>query len=255
MAVKPYESDQSIHSMTTRQLRQYISDKATEAQTRLDTLDLDTSDRAVKEAIDFITGRSGKVKRSTSNMDKAEMREYAYALRTFNLMDEDSGFAKRTEWQKNKDRYEKFIRNRINEDKNSYWKQYLTEKGNVSKRGYEDYKEYIDFIKSIQDVKYQYTYKTLTKYATGEMGADRAKLKDMSKILNKVYKDSKGMHLTTSQLVDKFNQEWEDFIDKSTNKASKPKSIPSSKRKKQRSSSNVKTKTVGKMKTNVSVHR
>lgn len=255
MAVKPYESDQSIHSMTTRQLRQYISDKATEAQTRLDTLDLDTSDRAVKEAIDFITGRSGKVKRSTSNMDKAEMREYAYALRTFNLMDEDSGFAKRTEWQMNKDRYKKFIRNRINEDKNSYWKQYLTEKGNVSKRGYEDYKEYIDFIKSIQDVKYQYTYKALTKYATGEMGADRAKLKDMSKILNKVYKDSKGLHLTTSQLVDKFNQEWEDFIDKSTNKVSKPKSLPSSKRKKQKSSSNIKTKTVGKMKTNVSVHR
>ena len=253
MAVKPYDEDQSIHSMTTRQLRQYISDKATEAQNRIDSPGFDGSDKATSEMMDFIT-KGGKVKRSTSNMDKAQMREYAYALRTFNMMDEESDFARRTLWQKDKARYNKFIENRIaQEGKDSYWAQYLTSKGNVSKRGYEDYKQYIEFIKAIQDVKYQYTYKTLTTKALNAMEKGQPEdLRNMAKILNKVYKDSKGLHLTTSQLVDKFEIAWDAQLEKAK---PKPKSVPSSKRSKKKSSSNVKTKTVGKLRDNAKVHR
>lgn len=253
MAVKPYDEDQSIHSMTTRQLRQYISDKATEAQNRIDSPGFDGSDKATSEMLDFIT-KGNKVKRSTSYMDKAQMREYAYALRTFNMMDEESDFARRTQWQKDKARYNKFIENRIaQEGKDSYWAQYLTEKGNVSKRGYEDYKQYIEFIKAIQDVKYQYTYKTLTTKALNAMEKGQPEdLRNMAKILNKVYKESKGLHMTTSQLVDKFEIAWDAQLEKAK---PKPKQVPSSKRSKKKSSSNVKTKTVGKLRDNAKVHR
>lgn len=262
MAFQTYESDQSIHSMTTRQLRLYISEKGKEAQSRLDSLDVGTADRALRESIASITGRSGKVKLGTSNMDKAQMREMAYALRTFNTLDTDSGFALRTDWQKNKARYEKFVQNRIAEG-DSYWKQYLTAKGNVSKKGYEDYKEYIGFIKEIENVKYQFTYKTLKQYGVDQMMSgeeSKQRLKAMSKLLNKVYSESKGKGFTTSQLIDKFNLEWDEYVETHDFKTSQPKlkapKIAKVKTKKQKSTtSNVKVKTTGKMRDHAKVHR
>lgn len=259
MAFQHYESDQSIHSMTTRQLRLYISDMATEAQSRLDSLDTGSADRALRESISSITNRSGKVMRSTSNMDKAQMREYAYALRTFNAMDTDSGFAQRTEWQKNKSRYESFIRNRIAEG-DIYWEQYKTSKGNISKKGYEDYKQFIGFMKEIESVKYQFTYKTIKQYGVNQMQSgeeSKARLKAMSKLLNKVYTESKGKGYTTSQLIDRFNMEWDDYVETHDFSQAKPKlKAPKIKTtKKKASSSNVKAKQGRKMKTHGSVRK
>lgn len=262
MAFQTYESDQSIHSMTTRQLRLYISEKGKEAQSRLDSLDIAGADRALKESIASITGRSGKVKLGTSNMDKAQMREMAYALRTFNSLDEDSGYALRTDWQKNKARYEKFVQNRIAEG-DKYWEQYKTPKGNISKKGYEDYKQYVGFIKEIENVKYQFTYKTLKQYGVDQMMTgeeSKQRLKAMSKLLNKVYTESKGKGFTTSQLIDRFNMEWDSYVESHDFKQSKPKQksvkYTKVKTKKNRStSSTIKVKTTGKMRDNAKVHR
>ena len=261
MAFQEYESDQSIHSMTTRQLRLYISDMATEAQERLDSLDKGTADRALRESISSITNRSGKVMRSTSNMDKAQMREFAYALRTFNTMDTDSGFAHKTDWQKNKARYEKFVLNRIAEG-DLYWDQFITPKGNISKKGYEDYKEFIGFMKEIESVKYQFTYKTIKQYGVNQMMSgeeSKARLKAMSKLLNKVYTESKGKGYTTSQLIDRFNLEWDDYVETHDFTQEKPKvkatKYKPKKARKPASSSNIKAKQGRKMKTYGSVRK
>lgn len=263
MAFQEYTEDQSIHSMTTRQLRLYISQMGKEAQDRLDSLDLSKADKALKEAVSDITTRTGKVRTGSSNMDKAQMREMAYALRTFNQLDTDSGFALKTEWQKNKSRYESFVKNRIAEG-DSYWQQYKTEKGNISKKGYEDYKEFIGFMKEIESIKYQFTYKTLKQYGINQMQTgdeSKQRLKAMSKLLNKVYADSKGKHLTTSQLVDQFNQQWDDYVETHDFKEAKPKLkakkyTPSKvKTNKRKSTTSVKVKTTGKMRDNAKVHR
>ena len=259
MAYQEYESDQSIHSMTTRQLRLYIANMATDAQSRLDSLDQASADRALRESISSITNRSGKVIRSTSSMNKAEMREYAYALRTFSQLDTESGVAQKTEWQKNKARYEKFVQNRISEG-DSYWEQYKTPKGNISKKGYEDYKEFIGFMKEIESIKYQFTYKTLKQYGVNQMQTgdeSKARLRAMSKLLNKVYADSKGKHLTTSQLVDQFNQQWDDYVETHDFTENKPKlKAPKYKKTaKKSSSSKVKAGQGRKMKTYGSVHK
>lgn len=265
MAYQKYESDQSIHSMTTRQLRLYIKTMAEDAEKRIKTMDIESADKATKEAILDITYANGKVKYSTSNMDKAQMREYAYSLRTFNMMDTESKYARKTDWEKNKSRYESFVRNRIAEG-DTYWNQYKTEKGNISKKGYEDYKQYIGFMKEIESVKYQFTYKTLKQYGINQMQTgdeSQKRLKAMSKILNKVYTQSKNKHLTTSQLIDQFNLEWDDYVESHSFTPEKPKlkatkykkpNVPKVKKPKKKSSGTVQTKTVRKMKTHGTVH-
>ena len=163
MARLPYEADQSIHSMNTRQLRQYIADQAKEAQQRIDSMPKDAS-KAFKELKSDITDRSGsKVRRSTSYMNKAEMREYAYQLRSFNQFDTESKYAGKTDYQKNKKRYEAFVRNQIAKSgaENQYWSQFLTPKGNVSKRGYQEYKDFIAVLKASEEYIKSYGYRTI----------------------------------------------------------------------------------------------
>lgn len=235
MARQRYKQDQSIHSMTTRQLRQYIADKAEEAQTRLDTSNMESTTKAFREAASEITGRSGKVKRSTSYMSKAEMREYAYALRQFNSLDTTSGFAQSIEWKDNKSKYETFVKNRIDEG-STFWKQFKTEKGNISKRGYKAYKDYISFIQGIADYKSHFGYRTLLQYAEStennkeiinkksvsdedlkKVGISREDfeklnisfedLTQMNKMLAEVFESAHGKGLDQAQLIDKFQMQ------------------------------------------------
>lgn len=208
MARQAYAEDQSIHSMTTRQLRQYISDKADEAQKRIDSADAEIKTgevtKAYREAYWEIIGRGGKVKRSTSNMSKEEMREYAYALRQFNSLDTTSRFAQSVEWKENKARYEAFVRNRIAEG-DTYWEKFLTAKGNVSKRGYKEYKDYIDFIKGIQEYKSQFGYRTLKQYAESAMEFSKGgDLKEINRLLTEVFEESKGRGYSQAQLIERF---------------------------------------------------
>ena len=199
--------------MTTRQLRQYIADKASEAQKRLDTSNMDDATRAFKDAASDITGKNGKVRRSTSNMTKEEMREFAYSLRQFNSLDTRSTFAQSIEWKENKAKYEQFIRNQIKNDKNSVWDKYVTEKGNISKKGYKEYKAYISFLKTMADAREQYGYETLKDIYSDITNNTNPKgrQKEVEKILLDTFEIAKGKHLDQAQLNRLFNDRLEAF--------------------------------------------
>lgn len=209
MARKPYAPDQSIHSMTTRQLRQYIADQADEAQKRLSTSDLDHATRAYRTAAAEISLDGKKVMRSTSYMTKAEMRERAYALRDFNSLDDSSGYSKSIDWKENRDRYKTFVRNRLDDPKTppdvkKYWSQFLTPKGNISKRGYQAYKQYIEFLKSVNEVQSEYGYREIQRYGI-QAAADPTRRTDISNIFNQIFVENQGKHLTQGDLIDKMH--------------------------------------------------
>ena len=214
MARQKYDPDQSIHSMTTRQLRQYIADQAKEAQQRLSTSDLSDATKAFRDAATQISDGK-KVFKSTSYMTKAEMRERAYALRDFNSLDDSSGFAKSKDWQENRKKYQTFIRNRLNDprtpkDVQNYWAQFLTPKGNPSKKGYAAYKQYIEFLKSVNEVRGEYGYREIQRYGI-QSAPDPKRRKDISNIFNKVFIQNQKKNLTQAELIDKLNLAIKDY--------------------------------------------
>lgn len=268
MAFQDYGDTQSINSMTTRQLRKYVSEKGTEAQQRLDSMNVADQSEAIKESIHFITKGTGKrVYKGTSNLSKSEMMEMAYQLRIFERLDTDSGYAQKTEYERDRDKYETFINNR---KKDKYWNQYIDENGNVSSEGFKEYKNYVSFVKEIAEVSQYFNYKTLLSKATKQLKTDQKvgeRLDAMGKMINKIYTQSKNEGKTPKQLTEDFFNMWMDYeeenhLKKTISKSSvqgkpekyKPKSIPSTKRKKQKSSSDIKTKTVRKMRTHGTVH-
>lgn len=256
MARLDYEENQSIHSMNTRQLRKYIADQAEEAQKRLDSAPKERS-RAFDELVGNIEGRTGKVKKSTSYMSKAEMREYAYTLRTFNRMDTESGYAAKTDWEKNKKRYESFIKNQVDKTgkENQYWSKYKLESGRISKKGYQEYKDFISVLSASEDYLKEYGYRTIQQYAqdsTNNLDPDK---KILNKTLSRVYYENKGKGLTQGELIDKFKGEYDKALAKEQEKRSgKPVNIPTKKARKTSSKSNIKVKKAGKMRTSGRVH-
>ena len=269
-----------IQDMTTRQLRRYIRERTEEAQARLDSinsaknLDLEDIPLAFQDQLrhvqSFGTGRSGGIKKDTSRMSKEEMAEYAYAVRDLNLLDTESKYARDLDYKENKDRYTEFIKARTREDNinkadREYWKQFLTDKGNVKKSGYAEYKNFINFLRAIDEVKASYGYETIKDLYYDETDKDnQAVIADM---LVEVFRDNAGTGLPVSKLVDIFNEKYEAYkrpqIDaarleaeekaqrsrKKTSKGSKVK-IPRSGKKmtSKKSKQNIKTKTTGKMK-------
>lgn len=274
MARKPYAPDQSIHSMTTRQLRQYIADQADEAQKRLSTSDLDHATRAFRSAAAEISLDGKKVMRSTSYMSKAEMRERAYALRDFNSLDDSSGYSKSVDWQDNKKKYQTFVKNRLQdprtpEDVKKYWSQFLTPKGNISKRGYAAYKQYIEFLKSVNEVQSEYGYREIQRYGI-QAAPDPKRRQDISNIFNKIFVQSQGRGLTQAELIDKMHLAIKEYDAEQIRKVNEPtkrnkataaakkrksKSIPQVKVKKSSSKSNIKAKQGRKMKEHGTVRR
>ena len=274
MARKPYTSDQSINSMTTRQLRQYIADQADEAQKRLSTSDLDHATRAFRVAAAQISLDGKKVMRSTSYMLKAEMVERAYDLRDFNSLDDSSGYSKSIDWQENRKRYQSFVKNRLQdprtpEDVKKYWSQFLTPKGNVSKRGYAAYKQYIEFLKSVNEVQSEYGYREIQRFGI-QAAPDPNRRKDISNIFNKIFVQSQGKGLTQAELIDKMHLAIKEYDAEQIRKANelvernkamaatkkrKSKSIPQVKVKKTKSKSNIKAKQGRKMKEHGTVRR
>ena len=275
MARQKYDPNQSIHSMTTRQLRQYIADQAAEAQQRLSTSDLSDSTRAFRDAAAQISDGK-RVYRSTSYMTKAEMRERAYALRDFNSLDDSSGFAKSKDWQENRKKYQTFIRNRLNDprtpkDVQNYWAQFLTAKGNPSKKGYAAYKQYIEFLKSVNEVRGEYGYREIQRYGI-QSAPDPKRRKDISNIFNKVFIQNQKKNLTQAELIDKLNLAIKDYDAKHNaeamkklekKKASKTQQAGSKTQRKQTktktssssSGTTIKTKTGRKMKEHGTVRR
>lgn len=274
MARKPYASDQSINSMTTRQLRQYIADQADEAQKRLSTSDLDHATRAFRTAAAQISLDGKKVMRSTSYMLKHEMVERAYDLRDFNSLDDSSGYSKSIDWQENRKRYQSFVKNRLQdprtpEDVKKYWSQFLTPKGNVSKRGYAAYKQYIEFLKSVSEVQSEYGYREIQRFGI-QAAPDPNRRKDISNIFNKIFVQSQGKGLTQAELIDKLHlaiKEYDaeqirrvnELVERNkaiaASKKRKTKNIPKVNVKKTRSKSNIKAKQGRKMKEHGTVRR
>ncbi len=202
MARETYKEDQSIHSMTTRQLRQYIADHAEDAERRLKTVNLDNTSKAFKDAARSITYTNGKVVKSTSYLNKAEMRELAYKFRDFASLDTFSGYAESLDWKENRKKYQTFIKKRV-DDGDVFWKQFMTEKGNVSKKGYSDYKRYIEFLKSVQEVKKDYGYKQLKTYARQTID-DPERAKAIARIMTEIVAESKNKSWYQSDLINKF---------------------------------------------------
>lgn len=198
--------------MNTRQLRQYISDKATEAQARLDSVKIERTSKAFKEALQDIQGRGGKIKRSTSNMSKAEMVDYANALREFSALDVYSGYARDTEYVQNRKRYETFVENMLKDPLlKGYWSQfYNAETGAIDKKGYKKYKQYIQYLKSIEDIKERYGYETLKEYGI-EARKDPSRGKAMEHILMQTYEKYKDQGLDQTKLNKKFDEAMADW--------------------------------------------
>lgn len=276
MARQPYNESESLQNMTTRQLRQYIADKATEAQARIDSMNMEKAPASVQDQARYITDKSGsKVKRSTSYMSKAEMVEYAFDLREFNMLDTTSKYSRDIEWTENKSRYETFIRNTqivdfdasYSKEFAEYWKKYINKDGSISKRGYAEYKRYVELTRAISGNKEQFGYREFKQYAV-QMLDKRKRVRDVNKILDKVFIESsdKGDQ-DIQELVDKFNTAVNAYDERQAQKAIKkataPKKTPKKTAKtgkiktkgqsKKKSKTTIKTKTVGKMKTNATV--
>ena len=225
MAREEYKESQSIHSMTTRQLRKYIADKAEEAQNRIDTTNMDDASQAYKDALYEITNRSHtKVKRSTSNMSKEEMREYAYLLRQFESLDTISEFAKSIEWKENEKRYKSFIEKQIEDDPKSPWKKYKNADGTISEEGFKEYRDYINFLRTMKDVREQYGYESLkTYYQNTSQSKDKNKrVHKVERLLYDVYKESEGKGWDKDRLNKEFNDRLADLDKPKTTKTSKP---------------------------------
>ena len=269
MAYQEYNETQSLNDMTTRQLRLYISRKSDEAQKRIDSMNLQKSPHAVQEQAFYITDRTGShVKRSTSNMTKAEMVEYAYQLREFNMLDTTSKYSRDIEWIENKARYEKFITESQNPNKNpyyskafaDYWKQFILPSGRISKKGYKEYKRYIEFVRAVGKEIEQYGYRNFKADAV-KLLENRKRFKAISNMLNDVFIGN-NENLTIEKMVERVDtmvaiyderaqarlkRQSQNKTVKKVAKATKPKT------KTKKTTNTVKTKTAGKMKTNATI--
>lgn len=199
-----------IQDMSTRQLRKYIRERATEAQARVSSIrDIEGAPKALQDQVDYVrsfgSGIGGAVKKDTSRMDKMEMVEYAYALRDLNMLDTVSKFSKDDDYNKNRERYETFVRNQLkslNPNSRKYWKQFETKKGNISKKGYQEYKDFVNWIKNMDEVMTTYGYET-TQDIYYDQGDSKDK-SDIEQLLLDTYQENKGKGMTTKDLIDDF---------------------------------------------------
>lgn len=262
MAKQYYYVNQSIDTMNTRQLRKYISDKATEAQKRIDSAPENTS-QTFKDHQHFITDRSGThVRRDTSRLTKEEMKEMAYQLREFNYQDFESGYATEDVYRKNKKKYQQFIRDMAGsdskEDREFWGKYYNEETGRISKKGFQDYMDFVQTLVSARGFIEKFGYENIEQwFKETKNETERTLLREM---LKTVYDDSTGTG--KSALIKAFKSEYEPKLaelrsktsgskPKKSTKGKKPKSVSG----KKKSSNKIKPGKPRKMKEHGTVHR
>lgn len=275
MAERDYKRGEGvtpIQEMTTRQLRRYIRERAEEAQERINSIekmknfDITDTSRAFQNQYEYVksfgTGRSGGIKKDTSRISKETMAEYAYALRDLNMLDTESKYAKDIDYAENKERYIDFIKERTRSDNpnasdREYWSQFLTSKGNVRKAGYTEYKNFVNFLKAIEEVKASYGYETIKDMYYDE--SDQTKKELVADLLVETYKENQGQGLAMSDLVDRFMEKYEEATKPKVEPEApirtvpkkktggKPKVPRSKKPTSKKSGNNIKTKTTGKM--------
>ena len=210
MAFKEYDRTASIQTMNARQLRLYISRGAKEANERMQSLDPNTLPDAMKEIYREVATHEGRFLAGTSRMSKADMQEYAKKLRDFNFMDTKSAYARDREYEDNYDRYEKFIKNQKSKQGRAHWAQYINKDGTVSKEGYQEYKEYINFVKGIMEDIQSYSYDKIKenfgvsnirkRFTEARSNSDPERVKKVEKIIADVYEKYKGKQKTTKDL-------------------------------------------------------
>lgn len=219
-----------IQDMSTRQLRRYIRERAEEAQERLNTMPEDVSqawDDQLWYVSSFGLGREGGIKKDTSRMDKITMVEYAYALRDLNMLDTASKFARDQDYKENKQRYQSFVKEQLkslNPNSREYWSQFITLKGNISKKGYREYKNYINWIKNLDEVMSTYGYETIKDIYFDQ--SDARQRKQTEDLLLETWQANKGKGMTPRDLIDDFY----DRLNKARKEENKKKVKGSSKR-------------------------
>lgn len=217
MAERDYKRGEGItpiQEMSTRQLRRYIRERAEEARQRIESiqrdpkLDLTEVSEAFQEQLTYVqsfgTGRGGSIKKDTSRMSKEEMAMYAYAVRDLNMLDTESKYARDIDYKENKDRYNAFVKkmalDNLDKESRDYWAQFITPKGNVSKRGYEQYKNYVNFLRSIDETISTYGYESIKDIYYDQGNQKRKDL--VESLLYNTFKENKGKGKTPSDLLD-----------------------------------------------------
>ena len=260
-----------IQEMSTRQLRKYVREHAEEANKRIDSIkDIEDAPEALRDQLfmlrSFGTGRSGGVRKDTSHMDKIDMVEYAYALRDFNMLDTVSKYSRDADYRTNKKRYETFVKSQwesVDQEARKYWSQFKTQKGNVSKKGYQEYKNFVNFLKSIDHTLATYGYETVAGQYYEQSGEVELTAAEIEKIALEVFQENAGKGLETKDvtkiLLDRLDEKRNPSkaaepaksgraTRKNKKKAPAP-SFPAPKKAKgKKSSQNIQVKTGGKMK-------
>lgn len=253
-----------IQDMSTRQLRRYIRERADEANKRISTIrDIEDTPQALQDQLfmlqSFGRGRSGGVIKDTSRMDKLDMVEYAYALRDFNMLDTSSKFSKDQDYRQNRKKYETFVKNQwssIDQEAKKYWSQFKTEKGNVSKKGYQEYKNFVNFLKSIEHTISTYGYETVAGQYYDQTGEVELSKDEVEQIALDVFQENAGKGLenkdVTRILLDKLDEKRNPKKEEEAPKPEFKDRVRSKKvkgpKKGKKSSQNIGTKTGGKMK-------
>lgn len=254
-----------IQDMSTRQLRMYIRERADEANKRISTIrDIEDTPQALQDQLfmlqSFGRGRSGGVIKDASRMDKVDMVEYAYALRDFNMLDTSSKYSRDQDYRQNRKKYETFVKKQwdsIDQEAKKYWSQFKTEKGNVSKKGYQEYKNFVNFLKSIEHTISTYGYETVAGQYYDQTGEVELSKDEVEQIALDVFQENSGQGLENKdvtrilleRLDEKRNPKKEEeapepeFKDRVRSKKGK-----GTRKKGTKSSQNIGTKTGGKMK-------
>lgn len=210
MAFKEYERTASIQQMNARQLRLYISRSAKEANERLSTLDPKSMPDTMRDIFQDAASHKGVFLAGTSNMSKKDMQAYAEKLRDFNFLDTESSFAKDAEYEQNFDRYEAFIKKQTSRAGRGYWKKFIDENGNISKEGYQEYKQYLNFIKGIMEDIQSYSYDAIRekigvsnvrkRFTEAKKSDDPKRLEKVEKIIGEAYQKYNGKGKSTADL-------------------------------------------------------
>ena len=252
-----------IQDMSTRQLRMYIRERADEANKRMSSIgDIEDTPQALQDQLfvlqSFGRGRSGGVIKDTSRMHKVDMVEYAYALRDFNMLDTSSKFSQDQDYRMNRKKYETFVKKQWDSkdaEAKEYWNQYKTTKGNVSKKGYQEYKNFVNFLKSIDHTLATYGYETVAGQYYDQTGEVELSKDEVEQVALDVFKEygGKGLHVNevTSILIEELDKKRNPSKYEKKEEAPEPEfkdRVRSKKGKGTKSSQNIGTKTGGKMK-------
>ena len=267
MAFKEYERTASIQQMNARQLRLYISRSAKEANERLSTLDPKIMPDAMREIYQNAATHKGVFLSGTSNMSKKDMQAYAEKLRDFNFLDTESSFARDAEYEQNFDRYEAFINKQTSRAGRNYWRKFIDKDGNISKEGYQEYKQYLNFIKGIMEDIQSYSYDAIRekigvsnvrkRFTEAKKSNDPKRLEKVEKIIGEAYQKYNGKGKSTADLNAYIIQEISKLDEKKPKKQTAKKSAKKPAAKKAKTSKSkgntIKAKAGKKMRTNGTV--